>query len=369
MMRRYKVNLRKCVIVLVVLLYSTNSFAQQKPDDVTKVITSEVNKKEIYDEIEALGTLQANENVELTSSITENIVEVNFTDNQRVKKGDVIVQMDITEELAEKEEEEFTLKEAETQLKRLKPLVKKGAASKSDLDSQQRDLNTSTARIKIIESRINRKVIKAPFDGVLGMKNISVGSLAQPGTLITTIDDDSIMLLDFSIPEIYLSNLEIGMKVIVKSNTYPNEKFEGLVKSINSRVDSVTRAVMVRAEFPNENLKLKAGMLMSISLASNPRQALIIPEESLIMEAEKAYVFKIIENDGKKFTKKTTVKIGNGKNGNLEVISGLSDGDEVVTHGIVKIRDGSEIEVLAQERNNETLTELLQKSKNKLGAK
>src|SRR5690606_30901560 len=150
-----------------------------------------------------LGTLQANESVELSATVTERVTAIHFDSGQRVNKGTLLLEMDAAEEKALLAEQQSVLEEAKRQVERLKPLMERGAASQSAMDQAKLDLQTAKSRIAAIESRIQERRIVAPFDGKLGLRNISIGTLAQPGTLISTIDDDSIMKLDFSIPEIF----------------------------------------------------------------------------------------------------------------------------------------------------------------------
>ncbi|MFT7823843.1 MAG: efflux RND transporter periplasmic adaptor subunit [Sulfurimonas sp.] len=162
------------------------------------------------DRIEALGTLQANEQVALSASVTERVTALYFDDNQRVKKGDLLVELDAREEFAELAEEESRLAEASRQLKRLEPLSARGAASQSALDESRLEVETAQARIRAIRARIELRRIRAPFDGVLGLRNISVGSLVKNDSLIATIDDDTVMKLDFTVPSLHLPLLQKG---------------------------------------------------------------------------------------------------------------------------------------------------------------
>ena len=343
------------------------AYAQQAP---TPVFVSMVKPVHFVDEVEALGTLKANENVDLVSNVTERITAINFEDNQTVEKGDVLVEMDSRQEQAELTEETYLRDEARRQVNRLKPLVERGAAARSLLDEQERDLNASTARIKAIQSRIDERRIVAPFDGVVGIRNISVGDMAMPGNgqsdaIITTIDDISTMKLDFSVPEIFLSTLKPGIKVEAQTSAYPDRTFEGTISSINSRVDPMTRSVSARAILENEDQALKAGMLMRIKLSNNPRQALIVPEESIITAGRNNTVMVVVEKDGKTIVESRPVEIGARRKGDVEILKGVSEGDKVVTHGALRARPGMAVEIKAVEENDETLTELLNQNKTK----
>ena len=354
------------VVLIGLFVFSflaTVTKAQPGGDAPTPVFVAEVKRASFTDEIEALGTLQANENVNLTSTVTERVTTIHFQDNQRVAKGDLLVEMDAAEEEAELAEEQSRVNEAQRQVNRLRPLVQRGAASQSALDEQQRELNIARARINAIQSRIDERKIKAPFDGVVGIRNISVGALAQPGTHITTIDDVSVMKLDFDVPEIFLSSLQPGIKVNARTSAYPERVFTGEVSSIESRVDPITRSVSVRAFLDNADGVLKSGMLMRVEIRNNPRQALIIPEESVITSGTQNSVMVIGENEeGQTIVNAQPVEIGARRAGDVEILSGLNEGQKIVTHGTLRVRPGAAVTIKAVETNDETLTELLEQS-------
>jgi|TARA_R110002049_G_scaffold99224_5_gene241855 membrane fusion protein (multidrug efflux system) len=350
-MRFFTLIILNCFILVI----STSASSKQKP---TAVFVADVERVFFVDKVEALGTLQATENVNLTSAVTERITKINFEDNQRVKKGYVLVEMDITEENAELAEESSRFDEAQSQVERVRALVRRSSASKSTLDERERELNTAKARLDGIQSRINRRRIVAPFDGVVGIRNISVGALAQPGMLITTIDDDSKMKVDFLVPEVFLSSLKIGLKIEAKASAYPNQVFNGTVSSVDSRVDPVTRSVMVRAVLNNDERLLKGGMLMRVQLNKNPRQALIVPEEALVTIGSESAVMVVEKSENLK-VKKQIVELGTRRKGSVEILNGIQEGQQVVTHGGLKIRDGSLITIQALDKGNEALTELL----------
>ena len=344
------------LFLMVTLTLPAIVYAQKAP---VPVFVVNVERKAFVDEIEALGTLQANENVELTSTVTELVTKVNFEDGERVKKGDVLVEMDVAEEQALKAEEQSRLREAERQVNRLKPLIKRGAASKAALDEQEVEMQASQARMKAIESQIRHRKIIAPFDGVVGQRNISVGALVQPGTLITTIDDDSTMKLDFAVPEIFLSTLKKGVNIKATSSAWPDDVFTGTIFSVNSRVDPITRSVSVRALLQNPEYKLRPGLLMRVQLQKNPRQALVIPEEALVPKGDEHHVMMVVKEGDKTIVKDVVVEIGTRRKGEVEVIQGLEEGAQIITHGTLRVSAGAEVAVKAVDSDNESLTEML----------
>jgi len=344
-------------VLFLALIMMISQLQANKP---VQVIISKVEQKFYSDTIEALGTLRANESVVLKATVTERINTIHFEGGQRVKKGDVLVEMDIFEELALMQEQKAILKDAQLQVRRLAPLAVKGAASKSDLDANRLNVSTTQARIEAIQANINERRILAPFDGVVGLRNISVGTLARFDTDITTIDDDSVMKLDFSVPSLYLSSLKPGMPLKVKSAVFPDRNFTATLSAIDNQIDPITRNIIVRARIDNSEYTLKPGLLMQVFLEANPRKRLLIPEAALIPNGYKTFVLVVQEKEGKKSVEKRRVNIGERHTGVVEVLSGLNADELVVTQGTMKAKPGKAIEIRAVQKGDESLPELLE---------
>ncbi len=197
-------------------------------------------------------------------------------------------------------------------------------------------------RVEVIDARLADRLIRAPFSGVLGFREVSPGALITPGSLITTLDDTSIIKLDFPIPEAFLATLEIGQEVIARSVTYPGRTFQGRVTGIDSRVDPVTRAVTVRAALPNPEGLLKPGKLLTVELIKDRRQSLMIPEEALVPLRDQQFVFVVNDDDT---VDRVEVDIGRRRPGSVEVLSGLSEQQQVVIEGTNRIGPGSPVTI------------------------
>lgn len=334
--------------------------AQRGPQGPVEVIVSPVWADRFADRIEALGTTKANETVVITADTSEKIVEIHFEDGQEVKKGDLLVTLDKSEEEAELRAAEAEMSETESAYKRAKNLQDSSALSKATLQERLALMKQNEAAIEAIKARIDKRTITAPFDGILGLREVSIGALVQPGDQITTIDDLEQIKVDFDVPAVFLSALTPGLEISGRVEAFGEEEFKGTIKTVNTQVDPVTRTVRVRAILPNPDRRLKPGLLMNILLFQNPRQALLIPEEALIKRSDKNFVFVVAEDDGKTIARETEIKIGTRQPGIIEVLSGLQKGMPVINHGSVKIRDGAEVVVRATEKDNETLDELLE---------
>ncbi len=323
------------------------------------VIVSTVKSVPFEDRVEALGTLRANESVALTASVAETVSVLHFDDGDRVEAGQLLVEMTSAEEQAQLREARAREREAESQYRRVASLAKQGTASQSLLDERSRERQTARAQLVAIESRLSDRIVKAPFAGVMGLRNISVGALVEPGDLIATLDDDSVLKLDLSVPSVYLATLEPGLPIVAKTRAYGERQFSGELRGIDSRVDPVTRSVVARVVLPNEERLLKPGLLMQVTLKKNPRTALVVPESALMPTGREQFVLVAApEGEGLK-AERRQVTIGSRRPGVVEIVSGLEAGEQVITHGSLRVRPGQAVAIRAVDDGLEPLEVLL----------
>ena len=324
------------------------------------VILSEARVAEVADRVEALGTLRANESVTITASVTETLSAIHFEDGQQVAAGEVLVEMTSREQHARLEEAQARLAEAEQQYQRVKSLEATGSASASLLDERRRDLRAARATLAAIESQLADRLIKAPFAGVVGLRNISLGALVEPGDVITTLDDDRSMKLDFPVPSLFLPSLRPGLAIEARSPALGDRGFNGEVSSIASRVDPVTRTVQVRARIENPERELRPGLLMQVELLRDPRKAVLVPEAAILQRGAEHAVLVVEEGaDGEEIARRRTVQVGLRRPGEVEILAGLSAGERVITHGADKARPGQPVQILAIDDGSRPLSELL----------
>ncbi len=337
--------------------------AQAKPagaSRATPVVVSSAYNDNFVDEVEAIGTLRANESITLTSTVTETVTAVNFTDGQRVHKGDILVEMTSGEEKALLDQQKALTNEAAKQLERARGLAKSGAVSSAVLDERQREFASAKAGLAALQSRLEDHIIVAPFDGVVGLRNLSVGALLQPSSVITTLDDDTVMKLDFSVPSVFLPTLQTGTSIKAHASGF-KEEFTGEVSAINSQIDEVTRSVAVRAIIPNPEAKLKPGLLMSVELARNPREAVAIPESAIIPEGRKHFVLVLDEAQGTPTVEKREVVIGSRRQGDVEITQNIKAGEKVVVQGTMMAKPGAPVTVTAEQKRGETPEQLFKR--------
>ena len=191
-----------------------------------------------------------------------------------------------------------------------------------------------------IIAKLSSKTITAPFSGVIGKRGISGSSLGSENTIILTLDDSKKILCDLKIPEVYAAFLKKDLKLRATFSAYKNKSYEGKIESVASRVDAQTRSILARAKINNENSEILPGSLLEIEIFYNEKDALSVPDTSIIHEGNKKFIYKIIENN---MIKKTEVKIGVRNKENLEVLSGLNEGDQIIAEGLTKVRPGMEV--------------------------
>lgn len=312
---------------------------------VVTVKTAPVIDAEFSDEFEALGTSIANESVIITSQRSDIVEGVFFNDGDVVKKGQILVELRKEAELANVRELQANLKESSAQLTRYNELRKQDVASVAQLEEQQAKTESIQARLRNSQAQLAKLSIKAPFDGQLGFRNVSVGSSVKNGDMITSLDDLSTIKVDFFIPEQFLSTINVKQTINARNVAYPGVIFKGEVSSISPRLDTKTRMVKVRALLPNKAGKLRPGMLMSITIKRKIEHVLQLPESAIIPFEDSHFVF--VNNDG--VAVRTPVVIGRRKPGIVEVISGVELGEKVVIEGALKLRSGSKINIKTQE--------------------
>ncbi len=294
----------------------------------------------LIDSVEAIGTANANESLTLTAKVTDTVSRVDFDDGDYVESGDVLVQLTNRDEEAQLAEAQANLTDAEAQLRRVANLAEQDLVPESELDAARSRADASKARLDSMVARLSDRLIRAPFTGVLGFRQISPGTLLQPNTPITTLDDISVIKLDFTVPETFLGAMHEGAAVLARSASYPDREFQGVVRSVGSRVDPVTRAIQVRAHVPNDDAALRPGMLLMVDVVMTERSALVVPENAVYQIQDRAYVYVV---GADLVARERMIETGERRFGSVEVLSGLEAGERVVIEGIVKLRDGAAV--------------------------
>ncbi|WP_133470230.1 efflux RND transporter periplasmic adaptor subunit [Paraglaciecola marina] len=332
-----------CIGLVAYLYLPKEAEEKSQTSFATSVVTHVVKKEQFEILVEALGTAYANESVTITAQTSDIVQKIHFDDSDVVESGQLLLELNNKVEKARIAELDVSLKEAERQLKRISDLAKNNVASEQLLDEQEARVKSLKAQYLVSETQLEELQIRAPFDGLLGVREVSIGAFIKPGDLVTTLDDLSTVKVDFEVAESHLSSVAIGQSIRSTSIAYKDKIFEGKIASIGSRVDASTRSVKVRAVIDNEDLKLRPGMLLQILLQKQVLNTLVLPESALVPVEDKQFVFVIKDN----IAKKVEVEVGDRKPGIVQILGGLEAGDVVVTEGTLKLRDGSSVAVVA----------------------
>ena len=306
------------------------------------VIAAIAKAERLVSQINALGTARANEAVEITSKVSNTVTAVRFSDGQRVAKGQVLVELDSAQARADLEAAEAASAESASQVKRSRELIQSRVISESQFEQLEATMKANGARVAAARSHVDDTVVRAPFSGRVGLRRVSVGSLVNPGTTITTLDDLSVIKVDFSVPENFLAGLREGLKVTTSAAAFPGRAFTGTVTGVDSRIDPVSRSLIVRAAVPNPDLSLKPGMFLNVTLARDEHDAVMVPEGALVPEQSRQFLFVI---EAGRATRRE-VRIGGRQPGRVEIVSGLKAGEQVIVEGTQKVREGAEVRVL-----------------------
>lgn len=307
------------------------------------VIAGSVGLHVFNSEIQAVGTAYAREQAALTAPVTERIVSISYADGARVPKGAVLVRLAASEESASMAEAQARANAARLQLDRLKTLQARGFATNANVEAQSASYASAKAQADEMRARISDRTITAPFAGVLGLRRLSAGAVITAGTPVATISDISQIKVDFTIAETQIAAIAQGQKIIATSAAYPDLRFEGKIATIEPVIDPVTRAVSVRAILPNDDGKLKPGMLLNVSVITSARSALAVPDSALVAERDKQYVFTIAQ-DGT--VKRVDVETGVRADHMVEIRKGLKEGTQIIIEGTIKARDGGKVKPL-----------------------
>lgn len=304
------------------------------------VTTQQVRMGPWSDTVLALGNVKAREAVTVTAKVSETVQQVHFESGDVVAAGAPLVTLSGRQQQAALEQAEATSKEAERLYERQVELANQQLIARSSLDTQLAIRNASRARVAQMRADLGDRVIRAPFGGVLGIRQVSPGALVQPGTAIATLDDTARVYVDFPVPEAMLATLAVGQKVSGTSTAYPGRRFEGEVSTIDARIDEATRSVVVRGDFANADRALRPGMLLQVTLSRPERQALVVPEIAVVQVGTDSFVYRVKPDSS---VERVDVKVGGRREGIAEIVGGLNQGDRIVVDGTGKLRVGARI--------------------------
>lgn len=297
------------------------------------------------DQIDVLGVARGQRSVNITSATSELITAVLFEDGQRVGAGAPLVRLQAGEEEATIIQARANLAQAEREYERFRGLAERGVAPRVSAEDALTVVETARATLAAAEARQGDRVIRAPFAGVLGLSTVTPGTLISPGAVITTLDDISVIRVDFPVPERYLGLLRQGLPITATADAYAGESFEGQIALIDTRINETTRAVTARAEFPNPGGRIRPGMLMRVGIQQGQRQSPSVPESAVQFEGENAFVYRIAAGERGSTAQRVEVEPGAVEGGFVEILSGLTANDRVVGSGLNRIQPNAPVTV------------------------
>jgi membrane fusion protein (multidrug efflux system) len=299
----------------------------------------------ITEEVSAVGTLLANESVMIRPETDGRIETIHFAEGQLVRKGDRLLSLDTSEVEAQLAAAEAELTLNRSRMKRSEELQAKNFISAQALDEARENLNKSVARQMEVKARLDKMTVKAPFEGVAGLRQVSPGAYVKAGQDIARFEGIGTLKVDFRVPEVFLRKIRASQETQVGVDAFPGESFRGAIYAIEPSVDEQTRTVLLRARIPNPGVRLKPGMFARVTLVLDNRQnALIVPEQALVPRGGERFVFRAVEGKAEL----TKVEIGLRRPGEVEILQGLKAGEAIVVDGQLRLQDKSPISVMQE---------------------
>lgn len=342
-----KISLRSCLcaLVLPVVVSPVLALAQAAagtPPGVP-VKAAQVRISRLSTDVSAVGTLLANESVMIRPEIAGRVVAIHFHEGQAVPKGARLVTLDQSEYKAILAQSEADAKLAKRRFERSQELRKQNFISQEAVDEARSNLDRSSARRQETEARLAKSEIRAPFAGIVGLRQVSPGAYVKEGADIARLEDVDSIKVDFRIPEVYVGALRPDQEVAVRVDAFPTQSFQGRIYAIEPGVDEKSRTLLVRARIPNKDRKLRPGMFARVVLSLGTRDAVIVvPDQAIVPRGESAFVYRVV--GGKAAL--TPVTTGARAPGEVEIVKGLSPQDTVVVDGQIKLQDGAPVTVI-----------------------
>lgn len=354
-----KIRLYSAVAVLCANALSMPAYAKNPVPVIGYQVDYEMKRKQVH----AIGELKAVDSIVLAANVSRAVTKIHFKNGQQVEEGQLLVEFNNRQELAELKEKQIAAQEAQKQYKRLQGLKKRSTTvSQSQIDEQFRDWQILEAQINTLKAKLADLKISAPFSGQLGFKQFSEGSFIKQGEALVTLTDSRQMYLDLLVAEQYLADLQIGQTIQFSSQAYENQQFNASIIAISPQLDIDSRMLKVRAMVDNQKGWLKSNMLVETNFALAPKKELLVPNKSILMLGDYNYVYKLQSYDPKAnqayLVQKVEVKVGEVGRSYTEILSGLQPGDVIVSQGVLRVREGKKVG-LKQLENQAKQSELL----------
>jgi membrane fusion protein (multidrug efflux system) len=314
------------------------------------VEVAKVESITLVDETQAVGSLRSRQGVMLRPEVGGRVKQILFSDGQRVRKGQLMVQFEDQLQQAQVAQARAELSLAEANHKRNQELVAQNFISQRSLDESSAALEVSRAKLSLAQATLQRLQVLAPFDGITGLKQINVGDYLKDGADMVNVEDIDAVLLDFRLPERFQARVRAGQKAQLTVDALPGRPFTAIVQAVDPLIEANGRSVGVRGCIDNRQQQLRPGMFARVNAVFGSREnALVIPEEAIIPQGGRTFVVKVVAGDKPdvRVSERVAVKVGLRQPGKVEILEGLSAGDTVVTAGHQRLqKDGTPVRVV-----------------------
>jgi len=326
------------------------------PGAAARAVTVEVARVQVLrlsDEAQAVGSLRSRQGVVLRPEVSGRVTGLYFRDGERVRKGQLLVQLDDQLPLAQVKQAQAELAIAQANHRRNQELLAQNFVSQRAVDESAANVEVAQAKLALAQATAARLKIHAPFDGIAGIRNVNVGDYLKDGTDIVNIEDIDTVYVDYRLPERYQNRVRAGQLASVELDALPGRRFEARVQAVDPLIDANGRSIGVRASIVNRELLLRPGMFARVSTVFGVRErARVLPEEAIVPQGGKTYVIRLVPGpDGALVSQRVEVKLGLRRPGQVEILEGVQEGDTVVTAGQQRLqRDGTAVQVLELRR-------------------
>lgn len=320
------------------------------PDRPPAVEVARVASVRFTDDAQAVGSLRSRQSVVLKPEVSGRVTQLNFRDGEKVRRGQLLVQLDDQLPLAQVQQAQAELSIAQANHRRNQELVAQNFISKRSVDESSANLKVAEAKLALARATADRLRITAPFDGVAGIRNVNVGDYLKDGAEIVNIEDLDAILVDFRLPERFQTKAQRGQTALVELDALPGRKYAAVIQAIDPLVDANGRSIGLRGCIDNRRLELRPGMFARITAVFGEREnARVIPEEAIVPQGGRQFVIRLVDGPDQdtKIAQRVEVKVGIRQPGRVEIIDGLQPGDVVVTAGQQRVqKDGMPVRVL-----------------------
>ncbi|HEX6143246.1 MAG TPA: efflux RND transporter periplasmic adaptor subunit [Geminicoccaceae bacterium] len=300
----------------------------------------------VRERVEAVGTTLARQAVDIVPLTSGRLAALPFAPGEQVAAGAVLARLDDAAERASVAEAAAAVREAELALERARRLRTNNTVAQATVDELEAAYLGARARLDGAQKDLDDRTVRAPFAGLVGMRRVDVGARVDDETVLTTLDDLSEVEIEFSVPEVFFGRVRVGQPVEATSSAFSGQVFSGRIRSVDTRIGQISRAVKVRAVLPNPDLALPAGMFMHVDVVLEERPAVLIPEEAVVAEGSGTFVY--VAEEGR--AARRTVRLGQRRAGEVEVLDGVDVGAAVIRTGLQQLREGASIEVRNEPR-------------------